>query len=60
VAVHVAGKRLDVRRANVLIDVAAVRLHGDRVYLRAHAPEDLGRHAVGGPVRAVEQHAQAA
>jgi hypothetical protein len=60
VAVEAPGKRLDVRRADAVVDVAAVGLDGDRVDIRAQPPKDLGRHAVGGPVGTVEQHAQAA
>ena len=43
-----------------VVDVAAVGLHRHRVDVGAQPAEDLGRHAVGGAVRAVEQDAHAA
>ena len=46
---------LDVRRADAVVDVAAVRLRCERIDVRAKPAEDLRRHAVGRPVRAVQQ-----
>lgn len=52
---HARDERLEVRRPAAVVDVAAVRLVADDVHVRAEAAEDLRRHAIGGPVRAVEQ-----
>ena len=59
-AVEPLGERGDVRGADALVDVAPVGLDRDRVDVRAQPAEDLGRHAVGGAVRAVEQDAEPA
>ena len=56
---HALGERVHVSRAAAVVDVAAVGLDGDRLHVGAEAAEDLGRHAVGGAVGAVEQHADA-
>ena len=55
---HGLCEMLDMGGAAALVDVAAVRLGGHRLHIRAQAAEDLRRHAVGGPMGAVEQHAQ--
>ena len=55
---HGLYELLDMGRAAALVDVAAVGLGGHRLHIRAQAAEDLRRHAVGGPMGAVEQHAQ--
>src|SRR5205085_1570177 len=54
---HARGELLHVRRADAVVDVAAVRLDRDRLNLGAEATEDLGRDAVRRSVRAVEQDA---
>ena len=59
VALNAGGELLHVSRTAAVVDVAAVGLDGHGVDLRAEAPEDLRGDAVGGPVRAVEQHAAA-
>src|SRR4051812_30589242 len=47
------------RRAHAVVDVAPVGLDGDGIHARPEPAEDLGRHAVGRPVGAVEQDAAA-
>src|SRR5207249_12095235 len=58
-ALHVLAQPVDVRRADAVVDVPPVGLGRDRSDGRAEAAEYLGRHAVRGPVRAVEQHVRA-
>ena len=57
---HGGGERVDVGRADAVVDVASVGVDADRPDLRTQATEDLRRGAVGGPVRAVEQDVHAA
>ena len=46
-------------RADILVDVEAVRLDAEREHLRAELPQRLGRDAVGGAVGAVDHDAHA-
>ncbi len=46
-------------RAALGVDVEAVRLGADLDHLRAQLPQELGRHAIGGAMGAVDHDAQA-
>ena len=53
------GQALHVGGPAFVVDVAAVGIRRDHLEVGAQAPEDLGCHAVGGAVGAVEQDAAA-